>query len=400
MSSGRGEPTQLVITREQARRAAVVAQRLSSPRPAGVVEAVRQLWMLQMDPTNAVARTEHLVLFSRLGPAYRQAELARQLWDERSLFEYRAFILPVDDLPIHRATMRGYPPESRYTRHQWIRTFLRENAAFRRYILGRMRAEGPLRGRDLENRTKLEWRTGGWNDGDGSVSMMLEVMWARGEIMIVGRDGGDRVWDLAERRLPAVATMPAAARATAVVGRQLAAAGIAKPATLGWLFDGLKTPGWERALERMIRDGSALPVTIDGVKGRWVADAAALEATFRGRTVALSPFDRLIHDRVRTEALWDFVYRLEIYVPKAKRRWGYFVLPVLRGDRLIGRFDPKLDRETGVLAIDAVHAEGASRGGDGAAVRKAIDELARWLGATDLAFTGAMPPAWRKELRG
>jgi len=184
-----------------------------------------------------------------------------------------------------------------------------------------------------------------------------------------------------------------------VVKRHLAAAGVAKPSTIGWLFDGLKAEGWERALAALVREGSAVPVRIEGVKGQWVADAAALEAPFRGRTVALSPFDRLIHDRSRTEALWDFEYRLEIYVPKAKRRWGYFVLPVLRGDRLVGRFDPRFDRGTGVLRIGSVHAEERPRAGDAEAVRRAIDELARWLGARDVVPDGPMPSGWRGSLR-
>jgi uncharacterized protein YcaQ len=390
------------ITREQARRAVVRAQQLASPRPPGVLETVRRLWMLQMDPTNAVARTEDLVLFSRLGPRYRPAELRRLLWEERSLFEYRAFILPVDDLPLHRPTMRSYPPVSDYARHAWVRRFLTENAAFRRHILRRLRDEGPLRGRDIENRTKLEWRTGGWNDGDGSVSMMLEAMWARGEIMIVGRSGGDRVWDLAERRLPPDDRRPTKAeRAREVLRRQIAAAGVVRPNRIGFLFDGLRVDGWERALARLDRDGSAVPVTVEGTRGTWFADAALLDAPgFRGRTVALSPFDQLIHDRTRTETLWDFEYRLEIYVPKAKRRWGYFVLPVLRGDRLVGRFDPKWDEDAGVLRIEAVHAEASPRDGDADAVRSAIHEIARWLGAGDITFAGPMPAAWRRTLRG
>jgi uncharacterized protein len=386
------------ITLDQARRAAVVAQQLSSPRPPDVLETVRRLWMLQMDPTSAVARTEHLVLFSRLGPSYRPADLERALWVDRTLFEYRAYILPVDDLPIHQATMRSYPPRSKYTRHEWVRRFLQENAAFRRHILRRLRDEGPLLTRDVENRTKLEWRTGGWNDGDGSVGMMLEMLWARGDIMIVGRQGGDRMWDLAERRLPTVATMPAARRVHDVVARELAAAGVVKPARLGWLFDGLQVDGWQRAVARLVRDGTAIETSIDGVKGAWIVHAASLEAPFRGRTVALSPFDQLVHDRSRLQALWGFEYRLEIYVPKAKRRWGYFVLPVLRGDRLVGRFDPRFERDTRILRINAVHAEEGERDGDAQAVRRAIDELARWLRAVDVTYSGAMPRAWRRTL--
>jgi hypothetical protein len=355
--------------------------------------------MVQMDPTSVVARTEHLVLFSRLGPRYRPAQLERALWDERTLFEYRAFILPMSDLRIHRETMRRYPPDSRYARHTWVRRYLRENASFRRHVLRRLRVEGPLRTRDIEDRTELAWKTGGWNDGDGSVAMMLEILWARGEVMIVARDGQQRLWDLAERRLPADVARPTPAElAREVVRRQLAAAGVAKPSSLGWLFDGLKPTGWERALDGLVREGVAVPVTIEGVRGRWVADAAVLDRGFRPRTVLLSPFDRLIHDRARTEALFDFEYRLEIYVPPTKRRWGYFVLPVLRGDRLIGRLDPRWDRDARILRIGAVHAETNGRDGDAEACGRSVHDLARWLGATDVAYEGAVPSAWRRAL--
>ncbi len=390
----------LSITRTQARRAAVTAQLLAAPRPTDVVETVRRLWMLQMDPTSSVARTEHLVLFSRLGPRYRRAELERLLWDEGSLFEYRAFILPTSDLPIHRETMRRYPPPTGGTRHEYVRHYLSENTTFRRHILRRLRVDGPLRTRDFDNHTKVEWRTGGWNDGDGSVAMMLEILWARGEVMIVGRDGHQRIWDLASRRLPMDAPrLRASELAHEVVRRQLAAAGVAKRSTLGFLFDGTKPPGCERALDRLVREGAAVPVTIEGVRGEWLADARALEEPFRPRTVLLSPFDRLIHDRARTEAVFDFEYRLEIYVPPAKRRYGYFVLPILHGDRLVGRLDPKFDRVTRTLAVRAVWAEPDAPASAGPAVRRAIEELARWKGARTTTI-GETPVRWRPALAG
>jgi uncharacterized protein len=390
------------ISREAARRAAVRAQRLTAPRPTDVVQTIRDLWMLQMDPTSSVARTEHLVLFARLGRQYRRAQLERALWDDRTLFEYRAFILPVSDLAIHRETMRRYPPtDSTYSRHAWIRRFLAENASFRRHILRRLRDEGPLRTRDIEDLTKLEWRTGGWNDGDGSVSMMLEVLWARGEVMIVAREGQQRVWDLAERRLPMdVPRMTPSALAREVVERQLRAAGIAKVNSIGSLFDGLKPRGWQRALDRLIRDGVAEPVRIEGVRGDWLAHAPSLEGPFRGRIALLSPFDRLIHDRARTEALFDFSYRLEIYVPPAKRRYGYYVLPILRGDRLIGRLDPTWDRRNRVLRVRAVWSEEDAPADAGPDVRRAIDEMGAWLGAADVEVGTELPRAWRRALRG
>jgi uncharacterized protein len=139
-------------------------------------------------------------------------------------------------------------------------------------------------------------------------------------------------------------------------------------------------------------------VRIDGIDGDRYAHAAMLEGAFRGRTVVLSPFDDLISDRDRTEALFDFLFRLEIYVPKAKRRWGYFVLPILDGDRLIGRIDPRFDRRTGVLHLNAVHTEAGVGAESASRVSKAIAELARWLGADSIEVRGEPPAAWRSAL--
>ena len=150
--------------------------------------------------------------------------------------------------------------------------------------------------------------------------------------------------------------------------------------------------------------GSHVPATIDGLTGEWYAHAEALERPWRPRAVALSPFDDLVSDRDHAEALFDFHFRLEIYVPKAKRRWGYFVLPILRGDRLIGRIDPRFDDGDGVatdqnvLHLGAVHAERGASASDGAAAGRAIAELASWLGARDVALGGPRPSAWRRSL--
>ena len=148
---------------------------------------------------------------------------------------------------------------------------------------------------------------------------------------------------------------------------------------IGFLFDGAM-PGRERALQEHLRCGLIVPIEVDGLPGAWFAHRELLDTAFRGRTVALSPFDDLISDRDRTERLFDMYYRIEIYVPKAKRRWGYFVLPVLRGDRLVGRFDPSFDRKENVLTINAIHMQADERAGDRDAVDTAIGELATWLG--------------------
>jgi uncharacterized protein len=347
-----------------------------------------------MDPTRRVARTEHLVLWSRLGRRFHVAELERLLWRDRSLFEYRAFILPTSQYPVHRQTMRRYPSGSG-GRRQYVRRYLRENQAFRRYVLARLRADGPLPTRAFEDRSAVGWRTGGWNDDGRNTSMMLEVLWAKGEVMIAGRAGQERVWDLAARRLPVDETRLAPGEeARRLLDTQLRALGISKLTGFDKTFEGTRPPGWERALAGLEREGRAVRVRIDGISGERWAHADALARSFRPRTVLLSPFDRLIHDRTRTEELFDFRFRLEIYVPKDKREFGYFVMPILHGDRIVGRLDPHFDRTANVLRVDAVYAEPDAPADAWPAIGKQIDELATWLGARDVALP-ALPPVWR-----
>jgi uncharacterized protein YcaQ len=377
----------------------VTAQLLSAPRPRSILEVVERLGSVQMDPTRAVARTEHLVLWSRLGRRFRVADLERLLWRDRSLFEYRAFILPASQYAVHRETMRRYPSTSA-GRHEYIRRYLRENARFRRYVLGRLRDEGPLPTRAFEDRSAVGWRTGGWNDDGRNTSMMLEVLWAKGEVMIAGRAGQERVWELAARSLPSDAPRPREGEeARSLADVQLRALGISKRSRFGWTFEGARPPGWERALAQLEREGRAVRVTVDGLPGERWAHGEALDRPFRGRTVLLSPFDRLIHDRARTEELFGFRFRLEIYVPKAKREHGYFVMPILHGDRLVGRIDPAYDRVANVLRINAVNAEADAPAAAWPPARRQIDELAAWLGADDIVLPRLPRPWGRTSVR-
>jgi uncharacterized protein YcaQ len=387
-----GEPRSISLKR--ARRLAVTAQLLSAPRPRSILEVVEGLGSVQMDPTRRVARTEHLVLWSRMGRRFRIAELERLLWQERSLFEYRAFILPTSQYAVHRQTMRRYPSTTA-GRHGYVRRYLRENQSFRRYILARLRAEGPLPTRAFEDRSAVGWRTGGWNDDGRNTSMMLEVLWAKGEVMIAGRAGQERVWDLAARRLPPDETrLRPGEEARRLLDTQLRALGIAKIDRFGETFEGTRPPGWERALAELEREGRVMRVSVEGMRGeRWI-HADVMERSFRPRTVLLSPFDRLIHDRVRADELFGFRFRLEIYVPKAKREFGYFVMPILHGDRIVGRLDPHFDRSANVLRIDSVHAEADAPASAWPAIRKQIDALAAWLGAEDVVLPD-LPWVWR-----
>ncbi|MEO8424156.1 MAG: crosslink repair DNA glycosylase YcaQ family protein, partial [Actinomycetota bacterium] len=356
---------------------------------------------VQMDPTSAVARTEHLVLWSRMGKRFRVEDLERMLWNERSLFEYWAHIVHVDDYAIHRETMRHFrtATSSESGRSARWRRWMQANAAFRRYVLGELRRRGPLRTKDLEDRVAEGWRAGGWNDQGKSTGTMLELLWARGEVMVAGRDGQLRLWDLAERCLPVDQPRSSpTALARRVVDGQLRARGLATATQIGRTFGFRRPPGWERALDALVKDGIAIPARVGDLKGPWYLHADLRDRTFRPRTTLLSPFDDLVSHRDHTEALFDFRFRIEIYVPKAKREFGYFVLPILHGDRLIGRIDPTFDRATGVLHINAVYTEEGASADAGASVRRTIQELAAWRGASEVRFTKKVPPIWRAHL--
>jgi uncharacterized protein len=295
---------------ETARRIAVRAQGLDGSQ-SDVLETVRRLGFLQLDPISSVAPPQQLVLWSRLG-TFDVAELDRLLWEERKLVEWRAFVYPMEDLPLLKAFMRrnDRPLDERR------RAFLRANTAFSRYVLRELRERGPLLSREIETHTsrKEAERHDWW--GSRQMGLMLEILGAVGKVAVVGRHGKQRLWDLAERWYPETETVPLK-RALAIYDEQ--------------------------------RFG-AVGVRLD--RGRLVAHPEVADgAVPRDRVTFLSPFDRLIHDRDRTEALWDFYYRLEMYVPTPKREYGYYVLPILRGDKLVGRIEPVFDRKTKQLSV-------------------------------------------------
>jgi uncharacterized protein YcaQ len=390
----------LELSRDDARRLAVLGQMLSAPQPRTIVEVVTGLGEVQIDPTASIARTEHLVLWSRLGKRFTVADLDRMLWEERSLFEYWAHIVPTADFGIHRDAMKRYLAGDA-TRHKYGRDWLAANGAFRRYVLRELRQRGPLRTRELEDRTAEGWRTGGWNDDGRFTGMMLEVLWGRGEVMVAGRDGNQRLWDLAERVVPVHEPRPRPTEvARRVVETQLRAGGIVQPKSIGLAWH-RKPEGWDRALAKLEREGLAVPVAVDGLAGRWYTHAGLLEQLprFRPRTVLLSPFDDLISDRSRSERLFDFFYRIEIYVPKAKRQYGYYVLPILHGELLIGRLDPRFDKTTKTLHVQGVWAEPGAPRDAGPAIAATIQDLATWRGAGTIVHEGPVPPAWRRAIR-
>ena len=337
------------------------AQLLDSHRPSDLVAVVEHLTMLQLDPTAAIAPSADLVAWSRLGASYRPNDLQRALEVDRSLFEFNALVRPMSDLGLYLAGASDWPP---YERH---RTWLEGNDSFRRDILALLEKSGPMTSRHIPDTSVVAWPSSGWTN-NRNVTQMLEFLMMRGEVAVAGRVGRERLWDLAARIYPADVEVPTVDEALRLKNkRRLRALGIARA--------GLRSVPVEP-----IDVGDAGKVAVvEGVKGEWRVDPAQLGRPFSGRAALLSPFDRLVHDRTRAMELFDFEYTLEMYKPAAKRRWGYYALPILYLDRLVGKLDASADRKAGVLRVNRIHQDVAFSKTMTAAVTREIGRLARWL---------------------
>jgi uncharacterized protein YcaQ len=359
-----------------ARRVAVRAQLLDRPRPTELRDVVRQLTLLQIDPVAAIAPSADLVAWSRLGSSYSPADLDAALVD-RTLLELRAMIRPSEDLALYRADMagwewseRGQLPGWRASQRDWVRA----NDGCRLDILDRLGSSGSLPSREIPDTCKVPWRSTGWTN-NRNVTQLLEFMVLRGEVAIAGRRGGERLWDLAQRVYPDAPVVPRDEALRIRNERRLRALGIAR------------ARGPECPVEPMDVGEVGEPAVVEGVKGTWRVDSSLLDLPFSGRAALLSPFDRLIHDRKRTVELFGFDYQLEMYKPAAKRRWGYFALPILYGDRLVGKLNAIADRGAGMLRVDAVHQDVPFDRAMTAAVDDEIKDLAHWL-ELDLTLPG------------
>jgi uncharacterized protein YcaQ len=298
-----------------------------------VLDTVRRLGFVQLDPISTVAPAQHLVLWSRLGRSYDPVGLDRLLWQEQKLVEWNAYVYPSEDLPVLKALMRrrDRPLDLR------VIAWLKEHASYRRYVLRELEARGPLLSREIEDHANTVREGHRWW-GERKMGLMLEMLALRGEVAVVGRQGRQRIWDLADRWYPETERVSFAQAKRHVEERRRRRLG-------AWL-----------------------------ARGKWHVHPEADDSPVPDRVALLSPFDQLIHDRARTEALWDFRYRIEIYVPAAKREYGYYVLPLLVGDRIVGRAEPVFDRKEGTLRL-------AGAWGDTSRLDEALDELATWLGA-------------------
>jgi len=352
------------LTLEQARRIVVRAALLDADRPGDVVEVAEQIGQIKIDPTAVIAPCEHTVLWSRIGWSYEPGQLKKAVEQDRLLFEFDGAFRPVSLLPAIRAGMRD--PAVRASAIEWLAA----NDGFRREVLARLRAEGPMTASEIPDTAQVSKAPDGWY-GANQVPIMLDLLSRHGEVGIVGRVGRNRIWDVAERAFPQDLPELEPSEATAELERRcLQAEGLARPHR--W-WSGVGKDTGEAA-------------RVEGTSMRFRVDPDALRALDEpdpgGRVAFLNPYDRLLFDRRRLVELFGFTFVLEQFKPKPQRVYGYFAHPILFGDRFIGMLDAEHDREREVLRVNAIHEFDEWGPDEHELVRLELGELAAWLGVS------------------
>ena len=372
----------------EARRIALAAQGLAQPDRAGaaawprLAKALSSMGLLQIDSVNVLCRSHYLPLFSRVG-SYAQSALDARTFGakQRHFFEYwahEASFLPLALYPLLRWKMQRARRGDGNYRH--MSRWGLENRAYVEAVRAEVAARGPLNVAGLADPGPRNGSWWGWSKG----KYALEYLFDTGELAAATRAGFERIYDLAERVIPAAqldAPVPAEADAIrALVEMSARHHGIATETDLRDYF---RLPLLEnrRAVAELVEDGRLVPVVVAGwARPAYVHSAAKLPRS-AGATALFSPFDPLVWERGRTERLFGLRYRLEIYTPQPKRVYGYYVLPFLMGDRFCARVCLKADRQAGVLRVNAAHLEEAAPAGETAAALAAeLIRMAQWLG--------------------
>jgi len=414
-------PKKITTTLENARRLSVVKQHLAGKRPNkpdsdDILRVTRDLGCLQLDPISTVAPSHLIVLWSRLGN-FDRTDLDNLLWRDKKLFEYwahQASIVLMEDYPLYYSLMRRHPdvlvrPGSIW--RQRIDKFLNANTRLRDHILSELRKKGPLLSRQFEDKTRAK-RSFGWSSW-GDLSRMMFHLFLKGEVMVVGRQGKQKLYGLSENFLPPwVSKKELSSEEVECLSAQtsLFALKIANTSEISWHFFRNRYPNLKATIKQLVADEMIIPVDItDGPveKGeRYIHsdDVERLEEIESGewqpRVSLLSPFDNLFCDRARTKLLFDFDYTIEIYTPPSKRKYGYYVLPILHGDKFIGRLDPLMDQKNGKLIIKAVYAESnAPKDKDTSReIRDSVILLSEFLGAKEVVYSRKVPKFWKSHL--
>lgn len=368
---------------------------------------IRDLGCLQLDPISAVARSHQLVLWSRVG-SYDVGALDDLMFKQRRLFEYwahEASIVLTEDYPLHQHRMRHYVTDN----SGWstrVRDWLTSNAALHDHIRLHLQEKGAAFSRDLQadGLDPEHWVSSGWTGGR-NVSRMLDFMWSKGEIMVTGRAGGQKQWDLTERVLPDWTPredIDAREVTRRAARKAIGALGVAREGHIKLHFIRRRYTDLPHILKELESAGEIVRLKVEGQQGEWymnAADQGLLDQIeqdgWQGRTILLSPFDNLICDRARTKALFNFLYSIEIYVPAEKRQYGYYVLPILHGDRLVGRVDPTFERKTRTLRINNLYAEADAPRDAAKGIRAAVESLAGFIGAERIEGGSPPPKVWQ-----
>jgi uncharacterized protein YcaQ len=364
------------VSLRDARRIALAAQGFAGRRPAGRVDrrhfrkVLQQLGTVQLDSVNVLTRSHELVFFARLG-AYDRAALTRWLWSSREVFEYwghEASLHPVERHPLFRWRMAE--------EHPWagVRQAAAAHPDLAEELLAEVRARGPLSVGEMETEDRslrdgpTDVATGSWWGWDAIKRVMAHLFLA-GDVTAIRRPNFERVYLLPDRWLPPeVLGAPDPGREEAhraLLAIAARALGLGTARDLADYYR-LRMPAVKSLLEKMVADGELLPVQVEGWRQpAYLHPEARVPRRRLGARALLSPFDSLVWERQRTERLWGFRYRIEIYTPAPKRVHGYYVLPFLLGEDLVGRVDLKADRKAGVLRVQAAWLEEAAD--DGAA---------------------------------
>ncbi len=385
------------LSSAEARRIALAAQGFADRRPRGTValrhleRVLKRLHLVQLDSVNVLVRSHYMPFFSRLG-TYDCSLLDDQAYRKGRVFEYwahEACIVPVEQYPLFRHRMEGWRRWP--SRKPWLES---QYPGYLDAVLEEVRTRGPLTVGQLEDGGA---RTGPWW-GYGKGKLALEAHFAHGDLTTRARRNFSRVYDLPDRVLPAAALSappPSAEDAHSEMLRRAAAAlGVATVADLADYYR-LKTAEARPRIQELADSGELLPVEVEG----W-AQPAYLHRDAKARRVnavaLLTPFDSLVWNRDRTERLFGFRYRIEIYVPEGQRQFGYYVMPFLLGDRLVARVDLKAHRQAGTLEARGAFLETGEKAGPVAeALAGHLAEMAAWLGLerVTVALKGDLAPA-------
>jgi uncharacterized protein YcaQ len=411
--------TAISTSLERARRLTVTKQHLAGKLPTGsaskaILSVIRDLGYVQLDPINVVAPSHLIALWSRVGN-FRLSDLDRLLWEEKKLFEHwshAASIVLTEDYPLFYSLMRRYPESLSKSWGGWkarARTWLDEHKDLRKTVLGQLK-KGPLRLSEFEDHVRAKRGADGWTSGS-DVSTALFHLQMGGEVMVVGHHGNQKIWGLPDKFLPSWVqrkemTEPEVEQEGAQ--RTIRALGTASPSEINrYLLRG-RYLNLKKALNRLQEESTIHRVHVNGVGGeRYVhdRDVGLLESmnsdAWQPRMSLLAPFDNILGVREGTKRLFGFDYVHENYLPQNKRKFGTYVLPILWGDRFIGRVDPQLDRKNEKLLINSIHAErGAPSDTEvSSQIGETIEHLGEFLGAKEVVYTARVPAVWKNSLR-